>query len=358
MNLLQLKINDPQTKKILYEGKVGKGGDAQYAMIYSILELKEPEIVFELKSKNEILKPSLFKRYWVAIRAISLTASFTPGIAVILYGSLIRQWHLNRLASACAIVSVILFQIAINVFNDVEDHLKLIDLPGVIGGSGVIQKAWISAQQLRNFASGSLCLGVLIGVYPVLQAPQILITLGVLSLLGVLGYSGWPLRLKYRALGDLTVLLMCGPMLSLGFSFAVFQSWDNGIISLGLMFGAAAVGILHANNLNDIEVDKKRGAKTLASQVGFKFSQIYFVWIYLFLLVSLLVSVALHWIPVAMALMPFLLLIPILNLNKKVLNASGPLSPAIAGIRFEAAQLHLLLGVALCLGVFCSRFFF
>ena len=47
--------------------------------------------------------------------------------------------------------------------------------------------------------------------------------LGVVAIaaLGAWGYSSGP-GLKYRALGDLAVVLLCGPVLTVGFALAAF----------------------------------------------------------------------------------------------------------------------------------------
>jgi 1,4-dihydroxy-2-naphthoate octaprenyltransferase len=179
--------------------------------------------------------------------------------------------------------------------------------------------------------------------------PMPLSVIGVLALLGTMGYSGKPFGLKYKALGDITVLILCGPGLTLGFCWAAFGQIDQNVVALGMFFGLAAVGILHVNNWQDIDVDKRAGATTVASAIGGTASKIYLVLLY--------VGAIAAWIVVALALkswflaVPALALVPTAMLVKDVLTATDPSAPKLALVRIKAAQVHLLLGVTMCIGL-------
>jgi len=308
------------------------------------------KLVVELFEPIQFKYPKKDFAFWMqTVRAVSLTATLTPGLAVLLMG-LALGWPLNYGFFFLALLGVLCLQVAINVWNDVYDHMRLIDLPGTLGGSGIIQGGALNAKQLNLFAWSAFVVGVLSGVPILLVNPWFVLAIGVVAALGVLGYSGPILNLKYRALGDATVFLLCGPLLTAGFSLASFGVFNSQILWLGGYFGFAAMGILHSNNLQDILVDRARGARTLANALGFVRAR-YGMW---FLYCSSWISLGMVFLIGSTSWIPFFatfLALPIaFKISRNAVMASGPESGLLGGIRIKTAQLHLLMGVLLCLG--------
>lgn len=345
---------DPRLEATLWSGTLNTNEGEKLAILKSIeksMELGQPkQYHFELKDKKTLEIPSLLKRLMLSTRPFSLTATATPGLVVLGSGMIIEGLKPNLTSFVLSLLAVVFLQASTNVMNDVYDHLKGIDFPGDIGGSGVIQKGWLSAKSLFIFAL-VLCAGALaLGALPLLLSWKSVGWIGALGLAGGLGYSGLGIGLKYRALGDLIVLILCGPALTFGFSLVTFGTHGTSGASMsytGLILGLAAVGILHANNLNDLEVDHQRGARTVANLIGFKYSQKYFSWIYFAILGISVLGALTKQVPFWFSLAPLLVGPLILKAVNQVKRASGPLSPSIALIRFEAAKIHLLFGISL-----------
>ena len=339
-----LTFNDPLLQNTLWTGRLQTENGEKVAILQAIHEGAEKQFVFELKELNQIALPHFFKRFLIAIRVFSLTATATPGLVVLGAGIIFEKKQADFPIFFASLLSVIFLQISVNVLNDVEDHVKGIDRPGDIGGSGVIQKAWFSAQSVSRMGAASFFVACVLGIIPLLHYPKELLVIGVLALLGGMGYSGFGIGLKYRALGDLSVFLLCGPLLCMGFSIATFGILSPLILITGSIFGLASVAILHANNLNDLEIDAERGAKTVANQIGFKWSQKYLALIYLGLYLICMISALLMPKSAVFLMAPILVLPIVIKMLQKVKTASGPLSPALALIRFDAAKIHLLIG--------------
>ena len=124
---------------------------------------------------------------------------------------------------------------------------------------------------------------------------------------------------------------------------------------IGIFFGLAACAILHANNLQDILIDQARGAVTLASSIGFRKSKQLFALIYLGAYLALALGAAATFLPI-IAVIPTLGALPaIVKTILKVFKASGPESAILTLIRVEAAQLHLLMGATLAVGLIAAR---
>lgn len=348
-----------EAKNILWNSQLNIEGKLWKALPRSTRRdlLGEEKILFVLSDPTIEKIPSQSIRFWLeTIRAISLTATATPGFAVLLWGQLLG-WEINIVFFVMALMGALFMQIAINLWNDVYDHLKLIDLPGTLGGGGAIQKGVLSAREVNRWAWLFFTLGALLGLPILWVHPLLMGVIAIIAVIGVLGYSGPILNLKYRALGDINVFLLCGPALTAGFSLASFGKWDESILWIGAYFGFAAMAILHSNNLQDILVDRLRGAKTLASLLGFVQAR-HGLWV-LYLLGYLSLGVlalnnTLFLIPMSVTLLG----LPIaVSLSIKGIKASGPESGYLSGIRIKTAQFHLLLGVLLCLGLIIGIYF-
>lgn len=347
---LNLPLTDPQAREVLDTGLYRDVAGREHVAL--LRDFAPPYVSFRLELAAAFTRPGAAVRWFTAIRAISLTATFTPCLATLLLGY--AQGRVPNLpVAAAAALGALLFQIAINVLNDVEDHHRGIDLPGQHGGSGVIQRGWVSARDMRRLGWAALALGVLCGVPALVREPRLILAIGALGVVGTLGYSGRALALKYRALGDLAVLVLCGPAITAGFAVAAFGAVDAGTLWLGLATGFAAVGILHANNLQDIPIDTARGSVTFASWLGFARARHWFAAVYIAAYGSLLAGAALGHLPWA-SLAAALTLPPVIALVRSIYAASGPFSPQLQGARFRSAQLHLGMGLLTCAGLLAA----
>jgi 1,4-dihydroxy-2-naphthoate octaprenyltransferase len=284
------------------------------------------------------------KAWLRATRAVSLTAVLAPSIAVLLAGRL-QHASIDVWRTLAALLGVSALLLGVNMQNDVEDDARGIDGNGSLGGSGVIQSGALAAPTMNRAAYGLMLFGLVLGVPTLLVAPREMLALGVVTAIGASGYSGKPFGLKYRALGDLTVFMLCGPLLTFGASVAMFGRAIPGAWLLGALFGAAATAILHVNNLQDSDVDRKAGAHTVALVLGETGSRIYLALLY--------ISAALAWgtlsLPFTTLAIGALGFVPALRLLSRVIPTRNlsvyPL------LRVEAAQAHLAIGAAIAAGL-------
>lgn len=100
--------------------------------------------------------------------------------------------------------------------------------------------------------------------------------------------------LKYISLGDITILIVFGPV-SLLFSYmAQTGSLDILTVIYAIPLALNTEAILHSNNTRDCESDRKNGAVTLAILIGPTFSYILYA-LLLFVPYILFVVVSLHY---------------------------------------------------------------
>jgi 1,4-dihydroxy-2-naphthoate octaprenyltransferase len=179
------------------------------------------------------------------------------------------------------------------------------------------------------------------------RGPVILL-LGLIGVFGGFFYTARPLGYKYRALGDLGIFLLFGPLMVLGAFFVQAGTFSWLPLIAALPVGFLVTAILHANNLRDIPFDGRAGIKTLAMVAGSRGSRV----IYATLLVGAYVAVVAFSVLglVPMLALAALLSAPIAVRNLRlIMRASSPGEMAMADVM--TAQLHMAFGVLLTLGV-------
>lgn len=97
-----------------------------------------------------------------------------------------------------------------------------------------------------------------------------------IGIIGVFGASFY-CEMKYRALGDLLIFIIYGPLIGLGTAYVMTGTliWTIVLITIPVAF--LVVNILHANNTRDIRDDRKANIKTQAILLGEKGSKIQYL---------------------------------------------------------------------------------
>lgn len=283
-----------------------------------------------------------------SFRLISLTATATPWIASVLI-SLELNGSINWPYSVLALVGILFLQLGVNVFNDVSDFKKKIDIQGEYGGSGVLVSGELSKNLMTYMALAFFLIALIISGILYFKVTGLGYVL-VLGLISSIFYSLPFFGLKYIALGDVAVFIGCGPILMMGYGLCS-GGFSVEHILVGCFFGLYAIGILHTNNMEDIVIDKKRNVTTIANIVGFKSSLYLLIAIYAFGSISLLAGYLFYDLTI-MAFLLHLLSFPLMiEIIKKFFRAESSQDKEIKLLRIKASQLHLASGVMVCLGV-------
>lgn len=175
---------------------------------------------------------------------------FSPGLAALIL--------------ACALC----LQIAVNLANDYYDFVSGVDGDDRLGPKRSAEQGLLPPEIIYRAYLIFLSLGILTGLLLLWHSHAYLSLIGVLCLVAVVSYSAGPLPLSHNALGELTVLVIFGPVAILG-SFYV----QLGYLSFELIWPAFAMGLLAAavmlvNNTRDIASDQLAGKHTLAGLLG------------------------------------------------------------------------------------------
>lgn len=350
--IISLRKDSSEINRILLDGLVTRYGEKWAALPREVSSNPDgiESVVFEIIRPHEIVRPSFFQVWANAMRLEDLVFTLVPGLMVLLYG-LSQNWNLQWILGGLSFLGILLLHLAVNLLNDVEDHLKLLDLPGTVSGSGVLQRGWLNARFLKRVGLVALSCGVLLGIPAVLNSPAILLGIAVMGAAGVAGYSNRPFSIKYRVYGEFSILLLLGPLLSVGYSIAFFGKFSLALVFLGLSAGFLAWAIHHAGHISHILRDETRGTRTVATALGFRNSRVLLVLIYLGAYSSLGVAVGFYHLSIYAGLLGLAVVPWVVKLVLRIFRASGPSSALLSSVKKSAAQIYFWSGLLISLGL-------
>lgn len=169
-----------------------------------------------------------------------------------------------------AVVAVMLVHCGVNVTNDVEDFARGVDTEEKMDNSRVFTLGLMSPREGRLLSLAYYAAGAALGLVIVaVQGPAILVV-GVLGILGGWLYTGGPYPYKHLGVVDPLIILLLGPMTTLGGYTAVTgDGFDTAAAALGFVPGLVVAAVVQGNNLSDILDDGAAGVRTLAVRIGF-----------------------------------------------------------------------------------------
>jgi 1,4-dihydroxy-2-naphthoate polyprenyltransferase len=278
---------------------------------------------------------------WIqAVRAPSLSASAIP----VLLGSVIaaRDGFFSVPRLLLALVAAIAIQAGTNLINDYYDYTKGADSSDSLGPSLVIQRGLLTPDEVWRGGIVAFGLGALLGLVLAYLCGWVILALGVPSIAAGYFYTAAPVSLAYLALGELTVFVFMGPVIVLGAYYVMTLHFSATALWAAIPIGFLVAGILHANNVRDIESDRARGKRTLATILGRRWSN-------LELLALDAIAYATTVVAAALAALPWTVLVTILALPRAidelrtVFRESEPRRLNRALLR--AVQLHMEFGL-------------
>ena len=196
-----------------------------------------------------------------------------------------RQLHWV-IALACLAVAVLL-QIGVNFTNDYSDGIRGTDAqrvgPARLTASGRVNPKHVLIIGLVFFA-----LAAVAGLAIVIRTQQWwMLAVGAACIVAAWFYTGGKRPYGYSGLGEVFVFVFFGLVATLGTTwvqaFALPDEAWLGAVAVGLF----ACGVLLANNLRDIDEDRKVGKRTLTVLIGKRATQVVYT---VFLLVPFVLA--------------------------------------------------------------------
>ena len=197
-----------------------------------------------------------------AVRPWSFPASAMP-VAVTIAYLFWRGMEIDWLSGVWAIINVVVFHAAGNVWSDYFDYRKGVDAEDTFGAK-TMTSGEFTPREMLNLAIGLLLAALAMGVGLMLRAGLPLLWFGLAGALTVVLYP----RLKYSALGDVDIMLAYALLPTLGTSFVATGCLQWEALWIALPVGLITVAILHSNNTRDIATDNRAKISTLAMSLG------------------------------------------------------------------------------------------
>ena len=230
-------------------------------------------------SKEEWDQLDLVSRWLIATRAavlvMTLTSALVAGLLAAVAGlaehSLFSWWRL-----LLVVIGLVFAHATNNLVNDLTDYRKGVDKENYFRtqyGPQPLESGLLSIKQLYAYITGTGSIAAAAGLALVLtqryspQPGNPWITLG-LMLAGaffVLFYT-WPL--KYIGLGELTVLLVWGPLMIGGGFYTISGVWSWGVVAASLPYALATVTVIFGKHIDKRTEDKTKRIYTLPVLLG------------------------------------------------------------------------------------------
>jgi 1,4-dihydroxy-2-naphthoate polyprenyltransferase len=217
--------------------------------------------------------PGLIATWMQASRAWTLAMPFmsvSVGTAAAL-----RNGFFSPLIYLAAALGAVALQAGANMVNDYYDFVNGTDLadwnaPESFGPGLVIQRGFLRPEQVWWGGIVALVFGSILGLFLVAACGWPVLVLGLVGVAGAYFYTGAPLQLAYRGLGDLMVFTLMGPGYVLGAYYVQALHFSSAALVASLPMGFLCSGVLQVNNLRDIANDQAHGKRTLAVIIGRK----------------------------------------------------------------------------------------
>ena len=168
----------------------------------------------------------------------------------------------------CTLAGALCIQIATNFFNDAIDSAKGADTDKRLGPTRVTASGLLSHKVVTSAGVLFLLLAAAFGAVLIKAAGWPILAIGVVSMFFAYGYTGGPLPLAYRGLGELFVFLFFGLIAVSGTVFVQMGEWRTEALLLGSQIGLLSCVLISINNLRDREEDSSTGKRTLAVRLG------------------------------------------------------------------------------------------
>lgn len=294
-----------------------------------------------------IEKIKLFIR---ASRPFSLTASAIP----VVLGEILalKEPNFNLEYFILSIIAIVFLQASVNLLNDHDDFINKVDTKESHSSSGVVVEGLLTLKEVYRSGILLLILGCLIGLFLAYNVGIMILILGIVGALCGYFYTGKPLMIKYRGLGAPLVFIIFGPLMTLGGYYLQMQEFTVQSFLISIPTALLTTAILHANDIRDINHDKKAGIKTLSISIGYKKAQKVYSSLIILSYISLIIMIVFKYIPYLSLICLLTVPAAIKNINK--LRTSGDSSSNIAELDKESGKLQGQFGILLILSILLS----
>ena len=228
-------------------------------------------------------KKSKLWSYFLALRPWSFTMTVIS-VAVGSIMGLLLQGAFSFGLALLVLIGMIAIHGATNLLNDYFDTIYGVDKPGApttLYRLHPIVSGLFSPRQALLFSLVLYSVTALIAIYIVGFRGWPIAALTITGGCASVAYTAGPIKYKYRGMGEISVFLMWGPLMTLGSYFVQTGVFEGAVkvLFVSLPLGMLVAVVLLANNLKDLAYDSEMKINTLAVRLGPSRSLKLFAWL-------------------------------------------------------------------------------
>ena len=212
-------------------------------------------------------------RFWLKnARTIALPQSMLPAILAVCMAS--QREGFSFLLGLLAVLGVMAGHLSVNLFDDYFDYkVKKTDYRTHLEHQGmrarIAKCTYLTSGEatLRQLLIACFVFGIIalaIGFFIYLYRDNFILLMAAIAGMTGIFYSGPPLRLSYRGLGEIVIGMMFGPMLMVGVFYAACGVFDSAVLFVSVPVGLLVTNIVYSHAIMDYEPDKLVGKMTFA----------------------------------------------------------------------------------------------
>jgi 1,4-dihydroxy-2-naphthoate octaprenyltransferase len=217
-------------------------------------------------SKDEWDHLDVISKWLISTRAVVLIMTFLSGaIAGILafQDGKFNFWYWLLLE-----VGLVMAHATNNLLNDYTDYVKGVDKDNYYRaqyGPQPLVHGLMDKKQLLTYAAVTGLIALAAGAVLVVARGPLALALLAAGVFFVLFYT-YPL--KYIALGEISVLIVWGPLMIAGGYFVITGEWAWPIVIASLPYALGVTGVIFGKHIDKYEMDKSRHIHTLPVLLG------------------------------------------------------------------------------------------
>lgn len=218
---------------------------------------------------SSLLEPLNISLWIKAARPKTLPA----GIAPVILGSALafQSGEFQIIPSILCLLFSLLVQVGCNYANDYYDYINGVDTEERIGFIRMVSSGQIPPKLMQLAAFLTLSIAFVIGSGLIYYGGWWLLSIGLISIICAIAYTGGPFPLGYYGLGDLFVFLFYGLVAVMVTFYVQTNYFSASALWVAIGCGFLAANIRLVNDTRDTHTDAKAGKKTTAVRFGYKF---------------------------------------------------------------------------------------
>jgi len=217
-------------------------------------------------SKDEWMRLDVISRWLIATRAAVLIMTFiSASIAGILA---FRDGQFSWGRWLLLALGLVFAHATNNLLNDLTDYRRGVDKDNYYRaqyGPQPLEHGLMGMREVLTYSAVTALLALAAGAYLVYRGGPLALLLLALGAVFVVFYT-WPL--KYVGLGELTVLLVWGPLMVGGGYYVITGQWNWNVVIASLPYALGPTTVIFGKHIDKHAEDKRKGIHTLPVILG------------------------------------------------------------------------------------------